>query len=110
MSTRVIVSDNTEYFNLSGPAAIRQLFFPKQRLRITDVAPVIGICRARIYRRMKAGQLDLRIQKDEAGSPFVLLDDLVEYFYPTSPALPPPAHNGPGRRRKSVTNNGGGGR
>lgn len=114
-------SFSPELFNLSGSSAIRQFFFPKQRLRITDVAPVVGISRGRIYKRMKAGQLDLRIQYDESGLPFVTLDDLVEYLYPSSPSLAPttpPAHKtnnfkrpgGPGRPRKSVTNNEGGGR
>ena len=119
MSQKTAVS-SPDFFNLSGSSAIRQFFFPKQRLRITDVAPVVGISRGRIYKRMKAGQLDLRIQYDETGLPFVTLDDLIEYLYPSSPSLAPtipPAHKpnsskrpGPGRPRKSVTNNGWGGR
>jgi hypothetical protein len=115
MSQNPVVSP--EFFNLSGPASIRQFFFPKQRLHITDVAPFIGICRARLYKRVKDGKLNLRIQHDESGLPFITLDDLVEYLYPSDPSLvptPPPVHKnnfkkaGPGRPRKSVTNNGGG--
>lgn len=113
-------SFSPELFNLSGPSAIRQFFFPRQRLHITDIAPFIGICRARIYKRIKDGKLNLRIQYDESGLPFIILEDLVEYLYPSSPSqapATPPAHKpnnfkkaGPGRPRKSVTNNGGGGR
>jgi len=110
MSQKTAISP--DFFNLSGPASIRQFFFPKQRLHITDIAPFIGICRARIYKRASAGQLNLRIQYDEAGLPFVLLDDLVEYLYPSSPSLAPttpPVHKkntfkrpGPGRPRRST--------
>ncbi|MHB8370908.1 MAG: hypothetical protein ACYDBP_14695 [Leptospirales bacterium] len=99
-----------EVFNLSGPAAIRQFFFPKQRLKINEVAPFVGLCRPQIYRRAKAGKLDLRIRYDEAGMPFVVLEDLVRYLYPSSDAAPldspsPPPQPLPkrGRPRKFVT-------
>ena len=103
MSLKTAVSP--DFFNLSGPASIRQYFFPRQRLHITDIAPFIGLCRARIYKRAKAGQLNLRIQYDEAELPFVTLDDLVEYLYPSNPSpsiLPAPLHKKLGRPRKSL--------
>lgn len=92
-------------YELSGPASIRRFFFPRQRLHITDVAPFIGICRARLYKRVKDGKLNLRIQYDESSNPFITLDDLVEYLYPAdatlSPSCHPEAKRGPGRPRKS---------
>jgi len=66
-------------FELSGPALLRKTFFPRHRLTITDLAKVLGLSRDRIYKRLHAGKLDLKISYDEAGRPFVGLDDLVEY-------------------------------
>jgi hypothetical protein len=99
-----------EVFNLAGPAAIRQSFFPNQRLKINEIAPFVGLCRPQIYRRAKAGKLDLRIKYDEAGMPYVVLEDLVQYLYPSdvvpldSPSPPPQPSPKRGRPRKYVTN------
>lgn len=98
-------SFNSVDYELSGPVSIRQFFFPKQRLLITDIAPFIGICRSRIYKRVKSRQLKLRIQYDATGLPFVTLDALVQYLYPsnTSPSTPPaPPHKMFDQPRKSV--------
>jgi len=108
MSQKTAVSP--DFFNLSGPSAIRKHFFPRQRLHVTDIAPFIGLCRARIYKRVKEGKLNLCIQYDEVGLPFITLDDLVEYLYPSASLAPssPPTQPEPvrkvGRPRKTVTN------
>jgi len=107
-------------FELSGPALLRKTFFPRHRLTITDLAKVLGLSRDRIYKRMYADKLDLKISYDEAGRPFVVLDDLVEYLYPSSPpslaTATTPAHKnnikkpGPSRPRKPIYGAEGGGR
>ena len=96
-------------FDLPGPALLRKTFHPRQRLTITELSQVIGLSRDRIYKRIRAGKLDLRVQRNECGTPFVLLEDVIQYLYPSS-SLSPSCHpdqpenkprRGPGRPRKS---------
>jgi len=97
-----------DFYDLSGPAALRKHFFPLIRLNITQVARVIGRSRDRIYKRIRAGRLDLRIQYDEARRPFVTIDDLIRYLYPPPSATPPQPEpvRKVGRPRKTVTTDG----
>lgn len=101
-------------FELSGPALLRKTFHPRQRLTVTELSQVIGLSRDRIYKRIRAGKFNLPIQRNECGTPFVTLDDLINYLYPNyvppSPSLSPACHpdpvpapvkRGPGRPRKS---------
>ena len=107
-------------FELSGPALLRKTFHPRQRLTITELSKVIGLSRDRIYKRIRAGKFDLRIQRNECGTPFVTVDDLINYIYPNyvppSHPLSPSRHpdqpeskprRGPGRPRKSSSIPGG---
>jgi len=97
-----------ESFELSSPALLRKHFFPRQRLKITEVAAIIGISRVRLHHRIREGHCDLRIQRDEVGLPFVTVEDLVRYLYPEDPhstELEPECkirRAGPGRPRKAV--------
>ena len=97
-------------FELSGPALLRKYYFPRQRLHLSELPPVLGICRDRIYKRLKSGTLGLIVRTDEAGRPFVNIEDLIVYLYPPTACHPeaPEAkpRRGPGRPRKS-TNLGG---
>lgn len=101
-------------FELSGPALLRKTFHPRQRLTVTELSKVIGLSRDRIYKRIRAGKFDLRVQRNECGTPFVALDDLIKYLFPdhvpSSPSLSSACHpdqpenkprRGPGRPRKS---------
>ena len=107
-------------FELAGPALLRKTFYPRQRLTITELSQVIGLSRDRIYKRIRAGKFDLRVRRNECGTPFVLLDDLIAYLYPdhvpSSPSLSPAMspdkpesqpRRGPGRPRKSSVLTGG---
>lgn len=93
-------------FSASGPALIRKFFFPRQRLRISDLPQILGLSRDRLHRRIKSGQLDLRIQKDEAGRPFVRVEDLISYLFPEEESVTPMSPETPkrpvGRPRKAV--------
>lgn len=96
-----------DFYDLSGPAALRKHFFPLVRINVTTVAKIIGLSRDRIYKRIRAGRLDLRIQYDEARRPFVTIDDLISYLYPSSSTTQTQAQPEPirkvGRPRKSTT-------
>ena len=104
-------------FELSGPALLRKAFYPRQRLTITELSAIIGLSRDRLYKRIVAGKLNLKVQKNECGLPFVLLEDVIQYLYPNhvpslSPALSPdpgpaPVKRRPGRPRKSSSAPGG---
>lgn len=107
-------------FELSGPALLRKTFHPRQRLTITELSQVIGLSRDRIYKRIRTGKFNLRVQKNECGTPFVTVDDLINYLYPNyvppSPSVSPSCHpdkpeskprRGPGRPRKSSVLTGG---
>ena len=66
-------------FELSGPALLRKAFYPRQRLTITELSAIIGLSRDRLYKRIVAGKLNLNVQKNECGLPFVLLEDVIQY-------------------------------
>ncbi len=93
----------SETMELSGPARLRAQFFPRHKIGLSDVSRVLGLSVSRISRRRRIGTLNLRIRQDECGKFFVLIDDLVNYLYPTNePSLPmsPPVKKRPGRPRK----------
>ena len=69
-------------FELTGPALLRKTFHPRQRLTITEVSEILGLSRNQVYRRIRAGTLGLRIQRNECGIPFVRIDDLIRYLFP----------------------------
>jgi hypothetical protein len=102
-------------FDLPGPALLRKTFHPRQRLTITELSQVIGLSRDRIYKRIRAGKFDLCVRRNECGTPFVLLEDVIQYLYPSaslSPAchpdpVPAPVKRRPGRPRKSSSAPGG---
>ena len=92
---------------LSGPDFLRSHFGLRQRLRLCESAECLGMSYAHFYRRVQAGTLNLRIQKNEVGERFVLLDDLILYLFPASgtdsaASSPPSAKKKPGRKRKST--------
>jgi len=67
---------------LSGPAALRSAYFPRQRLKLAEVSKILGLSYSRLCARRRAGALDLKISTDEIAQPFVRLDDLIDYLYP----------------------------
>lgn len=89
---------SSDSFDLAAPNLLRKHFFPRQRLRITEVAPIVGLSRDRLYKRIKANRLNLKIQYDEAGLPFVTVEDLISYLYPAHPSQPSPSSD-PIRKR-----------
>lgn len=107
MSKILSLALSPEDFELSGPALLRKTFYPRHRLTITDLSKVLGMSRDRIYKRLHADKLDLKIRQDESKRPFIMLEDLIEYLYPANPGLSPSCHppekrKGPGRPRKST--------
>lgn len=96
-----------------GAVLLAQQFLPKHKLSIQDVCPVLDLTRDGFYKRLRNGKLSLKIRKDEYGKQFILLADLIAYFFPeisdSVTALPsgtpePPVKKekiGPGRPRKS---------
>ncbi len=66
----------------SGAQLLIQQFHPKHRLSVNDVCSVMGLSRDGFYKRLRMGKLSLKIRKDEYGKLFVLLSDLISYFYP----------------------------
>lgn len=92
---------------LSGPASLRSAYFPRQRLKLSEVSKILGLSYSRLCARRRAGALDLKISSDELSQPFVKLDDLIDYLYPqqvsespTTSTLPDAKKRGPGRPRK----------
>jgi hypothetical protein len=90
----------------SGADALRAYFFPRQVLRLNETAQCLGLSYSRFYRRVEAGTLTLRIQKNEVGERYVLLDDLIHYLFgpPTEQANSSPQKvqkRGPGRPRST---------
>lgn len=75
-------STNTSIALHQGAQLIIQQFHPKHRLSVNDVCPVLGLSRDGFYKRLRMGKLSLKIRKDEYGKLFVLLSDLISYFYP----------------------------
>lgn len=109
-----------DFSEISGPGLLRKAFYPRQRLTITELSQVIGLSRDRIYKRIRAGKFNLRVQKNECGIPFASLEDVIKYLYPdhvpSSPSLSPAMspdkpeskpRRGPGRPRKSSVLTGG---
>ena len=92
--------------DLPGPAALRAYFFPRQRITITELSRILGLSRDRIYKRIHAGRLNLRILRDEANRPVILLEDVISYLFPDLPPNPAfsepsvPVRRRPGRPRK----------
>ena len=97
-----------DYDLLSGAALLRKSFFPRQRLSITELSHVLGMSRDRVYKRINAGLLGVKITKDECGKQFARLDDVISYLYPASDASQNQIEceqlkkRGPGRPRKQV--------
>ena len=90
---------------LSGSAALRAYFAPRQILKLKETATILGLSYSHFYRRVQAGTLNLKVRKNEIGERFVLLDDLILYLFPdvTDSASPPtPAKRRPGRPRKGA--------
>ena len=75
-------STNTSIALHQGAQLLIQQFHPKFRLSVNDVCPVLGLSRDGFYKRLRMGKLSLKIRKDEYGKLFVLLSDLISYFYP----------------------------
>ncbi len=44
--------------------------------------------RDRVYKRIRSGRLHLRIGRDEANRPIILLEDVISYLFQTN-ILPP---------------------
>ncbi len=65
-----------------GALLLAQQFFPKHRLSVPDVCPVLGLSRDGFYKRLRMGRLNLRIRQDECGKKWILLSDLISYLYP----------------------------
>ena len=90
---------------LSGPEALREYYFPRQRLLLKEAALCLNYSYSHFFRRIQAGTLDLRIRKNEVGERFVLLDDLIAYIFPPeeTPSSPLPAVKAKsGRPRKGT--------
>ncbi len=95
----------SDLLELSGPARLRAMFFPKFKLKLSEVAPVLGLTYLQFYKRMKKGTISIHIKKENGGHPFVMVDDLIDYLYPAdalSPSWRPEPKKGPGRPRKST--------
>ena len=99
---------NPAIFNLSGPAAVRAQFFPKQRISIIEAGKIMGVGYHQIWKLNKDGRLKLKIRTCDANRSYVLLDDLIEYlFSPTDDGekTDTASKKKLGRPRKSITNN-----
>ena len=73
-----------ENFNFSGPEALRSYFFPRQTIQLQEAARVIGIGREALYKRQWRGDFALKISRRPGGRQFILLDDLIDYLFPSS--------------------------
>lgn len=99
-------ANTSSIHDLPGPAALRAYFFPRQRITITELSRILGLSRDRIYKRIHAGRLNLRILRDEADRPIILLEDVISYLFPDLPQNPSfsepstPVKKRPGRPRK----------
>ena len=111
-------STQEDLYELSGPARVRAMCHPRQRIGLIAAGKIIGLSYPQLHRRIQQGKLTLRIRKDEYGQMFVLVDDLCSYLYPDqdpdqaqqsplSSSSPPPAKKKPGRPRNAVTTDGG---
>jgi hypothetical protein len=91
--------------SLPGPERIRMMFWPAHKVGLSQASKVINLSVSRMSRRRRAGTLSLKISQDEYGKFFVLVDDLVDYLYPSlgqaaSPVPLPAPKRGRGRPRK----------
>lgn len=98
------MNNNTEQFELSGPARIRALFHPRLIISLADAGKVVGLSYTRMFRRIQEGTLALPTRIGENGRRQVLVDDLASYLYPSYPdsvpaPLPPKKR---GRPRKDA--------
>lgn len=95
-----------DLLEMSGPARVRAMFFPKVRVGLGEVSRILGMSYMQIYKRMREGTISIQVRKEKGGHPFVMVDDLIAYLYPSDPALAPSCRpepkKGPGRRRKST--------
>jgi hypothetical protein len=84
-ATKIDSNINPAIFHLSGPAAVRAQFFPKQRISIIEAGKIIGIGYHQLWKLNKSNRLRLKIRTCDAGRSYVLVDDLIEYlFSPTN--------------------------
>ena len=104
-----------DLLELSGPARIRALFHPRQRVGLIAAGKVLGLSYCQLHRRIQQGKLALKVRKDEYEQMFVTVDDLAAYLYPDPDEQPsqsplpsplPTQKSKPGRPRKSVTSDG----
>lgn len=101
-----------DLLELSGPARIRAMFFPKVRIGPSEAAKVLGLSYLQFWKRLRKGTLSLVFRKDTGGHPYILIDDLIAYLYPPAdPVLSPSCHpekgkKKPGRPRKSTEGGG----
>jgi hypothetical protein len=107
------MNSTPELLDLSGPARIRAMFHPRQRIGLIDAGKLIGVSYSRLFRRIQEGKLDLKVRKDEYGQMFVTIDDLAAYLFPddepSQDCHPSPSSvstKRPGRPRKSTERGG----
>jgi hypothetical protein len=72
--------------DLSGPSRIRAMFSPAHRVSLHQAGKPIGLSYSRLYRRIKEGTINLKVQKDELGRMFISIEDLISYLYPPKDA------------------------
>lgn len=68
-------------YELSGPAAIRAMFFPRQRVSLKEAAGILGLGYHRLWKLHKEGSLSLPVRLDDSGRSFVLIEDLITYVF-----------------------------
>ena len=107
------MNSTPELLDLSGPARIRAMFHPRQRIGLIDAGKLIGVSYSRLFRRIQEGKLDLKVRKDEYGQMYVTIDDLAAYLFPddeqSQACHPSPSSvstKRPGRPRKSTERGG----
>ena len=86
------MNSTPDLLELSGPARIRAMFHPRQRIGLIAAGKVLGISYPQLHRRIQQGKLALRVRKDEFGQMFVTVDDLVNYLYPPNDSESFPSH------------------
>jgi hypothetical protein len=103
------MNSTPDLLELSGPARIRAMFHPRQRVGLIAAGKVLGISYCQLHRRIQQGKLALKVRKDEFGQMFVTVDDLAAYLYPDpdDQSTQTPLQKRPGRPRKAVTSDGG---
>ncbi len=87
---------------------IRKMFYPRQVLTIPDVAPLLGVSKQALYKRLQGGSFPLPVRV-EGKRHRILIDDLVRYL--SGITLSPenernePVHkrSNAGRKRKTWT-------